>query len=82
MYMGQIVCEGEGHLNAQSCLLEGPTQTHRHRTGCSVKLDLPDSATCSLFPGQVCTSLGGYTPPVMGSPRQLTPVAMDTGGCS
>ena len=52
MFLGQIVCEGEGHLNIRSCLLEGPVQS-RHCRGRAVKLDIPDTMTCSLFPGQV-----------------------------
>lgn len=51
-YIGRIMCDGEGQLNARSCLLDGPTKSYRNR-GCIVKMDLPDSLTCSLFPGQV-----------------------------
>ncbi|KAL5466791.1 hypothetical protein EMCRGX_G030940 [Ephydatia muelleri] len=50
VYVGRIMCDGEGQLNAKSCLLDGPTKRNR---GCTVKMDLPDSITCSLFPGQV-----------------------------
>ncbi len=55
MFTGIVVCEGEGHLNAQSCLLEGLGGGSGQR-GVSVKLVLPDNIQCSLFPGQV----GGY----------------------
>ena len=57
MYTGQVLCEGEGHLNARSCLLEGPVKSLRSKGRC-VKMEIPDSLSCSLFPGQVCT-LGG-----------------------
>ena len=52
VFVGRVVCDGEGHLNASSCLLEGPVRPraiHSHR----VRLELPPSLSCSLFPGQV-----------------------------
>ena len=65
-YIGHIVCDGEGHLNASSCLLEGPVRSrtlHSH----SVKLEIPNSVPCSLFPGQV----GEITPPLPPSSSSL-----------
>ena len=52
VYTGQVLCEGEGHLNARSCLLEGPVKSIRSK-GCCVKMEIPDNVPCSLFPGQV-----------------------------
>ena len=52
VYTGQVLCEGEGHLNARSCLLEGPMKSLRSKGRC-VKMEIPDNVTCSLFPGQV-----------------------------
>ena len=52
VYTGQVVCDGEGHLNARSCLLEGPVRSRRCM-GAAVRLEIPDSMRCSLFPGQV-----------------------------
>lgn len=48
--MGRIVCDSEGHLNANSVLLEGTLQ---HSAGHSVKLDLSQLLAYRLFPGQV-----------------------------
>ncbi len=52
MYTGVVVCEGEGHLNARSCLLEG-LGGGAHQRGVCVKMVLPENIQCSLFPGQV-----------------------------
>ena len=52
MFTGKIVCEEEGHLNPRSCLLEGPAHSRQNKGTC-VHLDIPDSVSCSLFPGQV-----------------------------
>lgn len=57
VYVGRIMCDGEGQLNVKSCLLDGPTRSFRNR-GCTVKMDIPDSITCSLFPGQVIAAEG------------------------
>ncbi len=55
MYVGVVVCEGEGHLNVRSCLLEGIAHGgHMHSRGSCVHLQIPDSLACCLFPGQVC----------------------------
>lgn len=51
-YIGRVVCDGEGHLNASSCLLEGPVRSralYSHR----VRLEIPEATQCCLFPGQV-----------------------------
>ena len=54
VFVGMVVCEGEGHLNVRSCLLEGVSHaSHMHSKGACVRLQIPDSLTCSLFPGQV-----------------------------
>ena len=53
VYVGRVVCDGEGHLNSSSVLLEGALQpgtllSHR------VRLEIPGSSgPYSLFPGQV-----------------------------
>lgn len=52
IFIGKVACEGEGHLNASSCLLEGLSHA-RHQRGACVKLEIPPSLTCSLFPGQI-----------------------------
>ena len=44
------MCDSEGHLNANSVLLEGTLQ---HSAGHSVKLDLSQLPAYRLFPGQV-----------------------------
>lgn len=52
VYVGRIVCDGEGHINSSSVLLEGgikPGTPVSHR----VQLELSPSTPCSLFPGQV-----------------------------
>ncbi len=46
------MCEGEGQLNAKSCLLQGPSHS-RWNKGARVRMEIPDNVTCSLFPGQV-----------------------------
>ena len=53
MFTGQVVCEGEGHLNAHSCLLEGPVGRTRTNKGVCVQMSIPDNVSCFLFPGQV-----------------------------
>ncbi len=52
VFTGVVVCEGEGHLNARSCLLEGVGGSVRQKGVC-VKMVVPDNVQCSLFPGQV-----------------------------
>ena len=52
MFTGKVACEGEGHLNARSCLLEGLSHS-RNQKGACVRLEIPQSISCSLFPGQV-----------------------------
>ncbi len=52
MFSGVVVCEGEGHLNARSCLLEGVGGSVRQKGVC-VRMVVPDNVQCSLFPGQV-----------------------------
>ena len=49
-FVGRIVCDSEGHLNASSALLEGTLQ---HSQGHSVRLDLSQLPSYRLFPGQV-----------------------------
>lgn len=58
LFVGRIVCDSEGRLNAESCVLEGTLQ---HSQGRSVKLSLDNLPSYRLFPGQVllqqyCTS--------------------------
>lgn len=48
--MGRLVCDAEGHLNANSLLLEG---TLKHSQGASIKLDVSRLPAYRLFPGQV-----------------------------
>ncbi|CAL8467288.1 g6825 [Coccomyxa elongata] len=50
MFVGRVVCDAEGHLNANSLLLEG---TLKHSQGASVKLDVSRLSSYRLFPGQV-----------------------------
>ena len=57
MFTGQVVCEGEGHLNAQSCLLQGPSHSRWNKGAC-VRMEIPADMTCSLFPGQVGPAVG------------------------
>ncbi|CAL5225153.1 g7933 [Coccomyxa viridis] len=49
-FVGRIVCDSEGHLNASSVLLEGTLQ---HSQGHSVKLGLSQLPSYRLFPDQV-----------------------------
>ncbi len=51
LFVGRIVCDSEGRLNAESCILEGTLQ---HSQGRSVKLVLDNLPSYRLFPGQVC----------------------------
>ncbi|BBN13404.1 DNA polymerase alpha subunit B [Marchantia polymorpha subsp. ruderalis] len=50
MVVGRICCEGEGHLNDKSVLLEGSVE---FCGGQRVRLDLRNISQLSLFPGQV-----------------------------
>ena len=78
-FVGCVVCEGEGHLNASSCLLAGPVRSRTLHSRC-VRLEIPDSANCSLFPGQV----GGALHPLTGIhslPPSLHP-SLSTGDSS
>ena len=52
VYVGHVVCDGEGHLNPSSVLLESPVRT-RSLQSHRVRLELPSDMACSLFPGQV-----------------------------
>ncbi|XP_077589682.1 DNA polymerase alpha subunit B [Stigmatopora nigra] len=55
--LGQICCDGNGKLNAQSVMLEaGPEQS-----GQQVRLDLSELQEYSLFPGQVVVMEGMNT---------------------
>lgn len=49
MFVGRVVCDAEGRLNANSLLLEG---TLKHSHGASVKLDVSRLTAYRLFPGQ------------------------------
>jgi DNA polymerase alpha subunit B len=61
VYVGRVVCDGEGHLNPSSVLLEGalrPGIPLSHR----VRLEIPGSSgPYSLFPGQVVAVEGVNT---------------------
>lgn len=48
--VGRLCCEGEGHLNYNSVLLEGCV---KHSNGQRVRLDLRNIRRFSFFPGQV-----------------------------
>ncbi|KAG0570128.1 hypothetical protein KC19_6G140800 [Ceratodon purpureus] len=48
--VGRVCCEGEGHLNDNSVLLEGSVE---HSNGQRVRLDLRNIPKFSFFPGQV-----------------------------
>lgn len=48
--LGQVCCDSNGKLNAQSVLLEA-SQEHGAR---QVPVDLSELQEYSLFPGQVC----------------------------
>jgi DNA polymerase alpha subunit B len=48
--VGMVICDGEGHLNEKSILLQGSVE---HSRGQHVRLDLKDVDRFSLFPGQV-----------------------------
>lgn len=50
LFVGRVVCDAEGHLNASSLLLEG---TLKHSHGASIKLDVSKLPAYRLFPGQV-----------------------------
>jgi len=50
LFVGRLVCDAEGHLNANSLLLEGSL---RHSQGASIKLDVSRLQAYRLFPGQV-----------------------------
>lgn len=49
LFVGRVVCDAEGHLNANSLLLEG---TLKHSQGASIKLDVSCLPSYRLFPGQ------------------------------
>ncbi|KAK9916416.1 hypothetical protein WJX75_002324 [Coccomyxa subellipsoidea] len=55
LFVGRVVCDAEGHLNASSLLLEG---TLKHSQGASIKLDVSKLPAYRLFPGQVVGVLG------------------------
>ncbi|KAK1295490.1 hypothetical protein QJS10_CPA16g00235 [Acorus calamus] len=48
--VGMVCCEGEGHLNEKSLLLQGSVE---HSLGQRVRLDVQNLSQFSLFPGQV-----------------------------
>ncbi|XP_010191528.1 PREDICTED: DNA polymerase alpha subunit B, partial [Mesitornis unicolor] len=48
--LGQIGCDGNGKLNAQSVVLAGDRE---HSSGAQIPLDLSELREYSLFPGQV-----------------------------
>ncbi|XP_066358265.1 uncharacterized protein [Miscanthus floridulus] len=56
--VGTVACDGEGHLNEKSILLQGGVQ---HSRGQRVRLDLKDLDHFSLFPGQV-VGIEGHNP--------------------
>ncbi|XP_066378201.1 uncharacterized protein [Miscanthus floridulus] len=56
--VGTVACDGEGHLNEKSILLQGSVQ---HSRGQRVRLDLKDLDHFSLFPGQV-VGIEGHNP--------------------
>ncbi|WVZ88738.1 hypothetical protein U9M48_035222 [Paspalum notatum var. saurae] len=56
--VGLVACDGEGHLNEKSILLQGSVE---HSRGQRVRLDLKDLDHFSLFPGQV-VGIEGHNP--------------------
>ncbi|EEC69071.1 hypothetical protein OsI_37935 [Oryza sativa Indica Group] len=56
--VGMVICDGEGHLNEKSILLQGSVE---HSRGQRVRLDLKDVDRFSLFPGQV-VGIQGHNP--------------------
>ncbi|KAG9446635.1 hypothetical protein H6P81_012763 [Aristolochia fimbriata] len=56
--VGMICCDGEGHLNEKSALLQGSVE---HSAGQRVRLDLQNLDHFSLFPGQVI-GIEGHNP--------------------
>ncbi|KAH7680879.1 DNA polymerase alpha subunit B protein [Dioscorea alata] len=56
--VGMICCDGDGHLNEKSVVLQGSVT---HSGGQRVRLDLQNLAQFSLFPGQV-VGVEGYNP--------------------
>ncbi|AQK40137.1 DNA polymerase alpha 2 [Zea mays] len=56
--VGTVACDGEGHLNEKSILLQGSVE---HSRGQCVRLDLKDLDHFSLFPGQV-VGIEGHNP--------------------
>ncbi|XP_068665960.1 uncharacterized protein [Aristolochia californica] len=56
--VGMVCCDGEGHLNEKSVLLQGSVE---HSAGQRVRLDLQKLDQFSLFPGQVI-GIDGHNP--------------------
>ncbi|CAL9048189.1 unnamed protein product [Musa banksii] len=56
--VGMVCCDGEGHLNEKSILMQGSTELSGGRR---VRLDLQKLAHFSLFPGQVI-GVEGHNP--------------------
>ncbi|XP_058072274.1 uncharacterized protein LOC131221141 [Magnolia sinica] len=56
--VGMVCCDGEGHLNEKSILLQGSVE---HSGGQRVRLDLQKLNRFSLFPGQVI-GIEGHNP--------------------
>jgi DNA polymerase alpha subunit B len=81
LYLGRVVCDGEGKLNAHSCLLQGVESFqhgYRHKLSQAVLLIPSDGSlppSC-LFPGQVIIVEG-----VLNHSRVLTPSKIYSHSC-
>ncbi len=65
--LGQVCCDSNGKLNAQSVLLEaGPEQG-----GQQVPVDLSELKEYSLFPGQVSRNSAEFHPTVLNCHKSL-----------
>ncbi|CAL4896390.1 unnamed protein product [Urochloa decumbens] len=75
--VGMVTCDGEGHLNEKSILLQGSVE---HSRGERVRLDLKDLDQFSLFPGQIM-GIEGHNPSghcfVASKLIDLIPVSVD-----
>ncbi|XP_073012947.1 uncharacterized protein [Typha latifolia] len=56
--VGMVICDGEGHLNEKSVLLQGSIE---HSQGQRVRLDLQNLTQFSLYPGQA-VGIEGHNP--------------------
>ncbi|PKA50073.1 hypothetical protein AXF42_Ash021104 [Apostasia shenzhenica] len=77
--VGMISCNGEGHLNDNSIMLQGSVE---HSGGQRVRIDLQELSQFSLFPGQVI-GVEGHNPSghclVASKIIENKPVSLDAG---